>query len=327
MNRRMFLRGLTLGAVSAPRLAEAQQAGKVWRIGYLSLTSAEGDKSWVTAFGQGLRELGYMEGKNIVVEQRHAARQPARLPDLAAELVRLKVDVLVVFGAYLAAKKVASTTPVVFIAAPDPVGDGLVVSLARPGGNITGLSDSHADLVPKRLELLKEVVPSASRVAVLFNPANPIAPPQLKTAEAASSALGMTVLPVEVKGAGPGAFEPAAAAIRKERPGALLVIAEPTVGAHQKRIAELAVKSRLPTIGTHRGWAQSGFLMSYGTDFHDLWRRAATYVDKILKGAKPADLPVQQPTRFELVINLKTAKALGLTIPPSVLLRADEVIE
>jgi ABC-type uncharacterized transport system substrate-binding protein len=319
---------LTLSLTLAPLAADAQEAAKVWRIGYLSLQRAEGDKSWVAAFRQGLRELGYVEGQNVVIEQRHAAGRSERLPELASELVRLEVDVLVVYGLWAligAGWKAPSTLPIVFTVSADPVGEGLVTSLARPGGNVTGLSDSHAELVPKRLELLKEVVPSAVRVGVLFNPARSAR--QFETAQAAASALRLTVLPVEVKGREPDDVDRAFAAMGQQRPGGLLVIGDPTVSVHRGRIAELAVKARLPTISTVREWAEAGLLMAYGTNFHELWRRTATYVAKILKGAKPADLPVEQPTKFELVINLKTAKALGLTIPPSVLGRADHVIE
>jgi len=319
---------LVLVLFAASLAAEAQSGAKLWRIGYLSVAQVEVDKSWVGAFRDGLRELGYVEGQNLVLQQRHAAGHSERLPELAAELLRLRVDILVVYGAWLQPKKLPSTIPIVFTVAPDPVREGLVASLARPGGNVTGLSDSHADLVPKRLELLKEVVPSVSLVAVFFNPDSSEALLQLTAVQAAARVLGMTVLPVEVKGAQPPDIVGAFATIEKERrTGALLVIAEPAMLSHRTRIAEFAIKNRLPVIGTQRGWAEGGFLMSYGTNFHDLWRRAATYVDKILKGAKPADLPVEQPTKFELVINLKTAKALGLTIPQSVLLRADQVLE
>ncbi len=326
--RAAFAATVALGLLGAPLAADAQQAGKVYRIGYLSVSQVEFDRSWVGAFRDGLRTLGYVEGQNLAIEQRHAAGHSERLPELAAELLRLKIDILVVYGAWLQPKKLPSVIPIVFTVAPDPVREGLVASLARPGGNITGLSDVHADLVPKRLELLKEVVPSASLVAVFLDPGSSEAMLQLAAVQATARSLGLMVLPVEVKGPEPSDIERAFATILKERrTGALLVIAEPAIASHRKRIAEFAIKNRLPVIGTVRRWAEDGFLMSYGTDFHDLWRRAATYVDKILKGAKPADLPVEQPTKFEFVINLKTAKMLGLTIPPSVLLQADQVIE
>lgn len=328
MDRRAFVSTVVLGLLTAPLAASAQSAGKAWRIGYLTATSADLSAGWVTALQQGLRDLGYVEGKDIVIEQRHAAARLEKLPELAAELVRLKVDVFVVHGsvpALQAAKNAKDTTPIVMVAVPDPFAGGLVASLARPGGQVTGLSDFHGDLVPKRLGLLKEVAPSASRVAVLLNPVDPGALRQLNSLQAAASALGVTLLSVEVKGPGHDHLDRALATIEKQRPDALLVI--PFAGAEQRRIAENAVKNRLPTIGTIRRWAEIGFLMSYGASFQDIYRRAATYVDKILKGAKPADLPVELPTQFELVINLKTAKALGLAIPPSLLLRADKVIE
>ena len=326
---KLTLRAVTvvvLALLAAPLAAEAHQARKVPRIGFLTEGTVEIDKSLLAGFQQGLRELGYVEGETIVIEQRNAAGRSERLPELAAELVRLKVDVLVAPTtlAVQAAKKATSTIPIVMFAA-DPVGTGLVASLARPGGNVTGLSDLHADMVTKRLQLLKDVVPSASRVAVLLNPANPSHPLQLKDLQAGAPALGVTLLSLEVKG--PDDIERAFTTIGKERPGGLLVLGDRMLGTHGRRIAELAVKRRLPAIYTNRRWVEAGGLMSYGTNFPDLYRRAATYVDKILKGAKPADLPVEQPMRFELLINLKTAKALGLTIPPLVLLRADQVIE
>jgi putative ABC transport system substrate-binding protein len=316
--------------VVAPPASRAQQTGKVWRIGFLSLNSdIEPYKRWHASFREGLRHLGYVEGDNLIIEQRYAAGQVDRLTTLAAELVRLKVDVIVTApaGSAFFAKKATSTIPIAFIGESDPVGTALVASLARPGGNVTGLADAHTDLVPKRLELLKQVAPSASRVAILWNPANPSTGPQLKIAEAAAPALGTTVFPVGVKGPRRDDVDRAFETIGTERPGSLLVVGDATLGVHRHRIAELSIKRRLPTSGSHSGWAGGGLLMSYGTDFVDLFRRAATYVDKILKGAKPADLPVEQPTKFELVINLKTAKALGLTIPQSLLLRADETIQ
>jgi len=274
-----------------------------------------------------LRELGYVEGKTVVIEPRHAAGRFDRLPELALELVRLKVDVLVVSGAPAAhaAKKATGTIPIVITNAADPVGTGLVASLARPGGNVTGLSDFNAGVITKRLELLKEVVPSASRIAILLNPANPTNPRQLKLVQAAAPAVGVTLLALEAKGADD--IDRAFAAIRKERAGALVVVGDPMFSTHEKQILDGAARNRLPAIYSQAQWVDAGGLMCYGTNFPDLFHRAATYVDKILKGAKPADLPVEQPTRFELVINLKTAKAFGLTIPPSLLLRADRVSE
>ena len=316
------------GAVAAwPFVAHAQQAQPIPRIGFLASSSAEHAKSRLAAFQQGLRALGYVEGQNIVIESRYAAGEFARLPDLAADLVRLKVDVILTEGAPAAhaAQQITTTMPVVMGNAADPVGTGLVASLARPGGNITGLSDFNLGVVTKRLELLKEMVPSASRVAVLLNPANPTNPLQLKEIQAIAPALGVTLLPLEVKGADD--IDPAFTAMQKARVEALIVFGDPMFGTHQRRIFELAAQSQLPAIYGTRLSVDAGGLMSYGTNFDDLYRRAATYVDKILKDAKPADLPVEQPTKFELVINLKTAKALGLTIPESFLIRADEVIE
>ncbi len=317
---------LTIGLLLAPLAAAAQQARKVPRIGYLADSSVESEKRNLAAFQQGLRELGYVEGEHIVIEQRLTAGRSERLPELAAELVRLKVDVLVAGGgpAAFAAKKATSTIPIVVHAA-DPVGTGLVARLAHPGGNVTGLSDLHSDLVPKRLELLKELVPMASRVAVLLNLANPECSLQWKDLQAAAPALGVTGLPLEVRG--PDDIDRAFTTMRKKRAGALLVCGDRMLATHKSRIFELAVKSRLSAIYTNRRWVDAGGLMSYGANFDVLYRRLATYVDKILKGAKPADLPVEQPTRFELVINLTTAKALGLTIPQSILIRSDQVIQ
>jgi len=330
MVRRTFLGVVAGGLLAASLAAGAQPAGKVVRIGYLSLQREDGDKSWMAAFRQRLQDLGYVEGRNVVIEQRHAAARADRLPELASELVRLKLDVLVVYGLSAlidAGWKAPRALPIVFTIDPDPVGRGLVASLARLGGNVTGLSDAHADLVPKRLELLKEAAPLTVRVAVLFNPASSLGPAQLKTAQAAAPTLGMTVLPMEVRGRGRNDIDRAFETMRKGRSTGILILGAPTVGVYRSRIAELAVKGQLPAVSTLRESAEAGLLMSYGTDFHDLWRRAATYVDKILKGAKPGDLPVEQPTKFELVINLKTAKALGLAIPPSLLQRADQVID
>jgi putative ABC transport system substrate-binding protein len=306
--------------------AEAQQSKKVYRIGYLSAASAEADKNRFAAFLRGMQELDYIEGKNIVIEQRYAAGQFERIPDLATELIRLKVDVLVVYGdsAILAAKNATSTIPIVMTVHPDPIGDGIVASLARPGGNVTGLSDLHTVLVTKRFEILKEVVPSASRIAVLFHAGNSTLLRQLKDIEDVAPAFGVKVLPVPVTG--PDDFDRAFTTMKKERAGGLMVLGSPLIGINRRRILELAAKNRMPAIYTLRENPDAGGLMSYGTNFNDLWRRAATYVDKILKRAKPADLPVEQPVKFEFIVNLKAAKQIGLTIPPNVLARADEVI-
>jgi putative ABC transport system substrate-binding protein len=318
---------LVLVLLATPFAAEAQQPKGIPRIGFLSSSSFERERSRLPAFQQGLRELGYLEGKNIFIEQRYAGGQFERLPELAAELARLKVDIFVVSGAPAAhsAKNATSVIPIVITNAADPIGTGLVAGLARPGGNITGLSDFNAGVVAKRLELLKEVVPSASRVAALLNPANPTNPLQMKLIQAAAPTLGVTLLSFEAKRA--DEIDRAFAAMRRKRPGALIVMGDPLFGTHRRRIVELSAGSRLPAIYSIREFPDAGGLMSYGTNFDDLYRRAATYVDKILKGAKPADLPIEQPTKFELVINLKTAKALGLAIPQSVLIRADHVIQ
>jgi len=308
-------------------VAQAQQPKKASRIGFFSYGSVEIEQSSLAAFRQKLRELGYLEGQNIVIEQRYAIGRSEKLPELLAELVALKVDLLVVAGdpAVHAAKKATNTIPIVMVASPDPVGTLLIASLAHPGGNVTGLSDFHAGVITKRLELLKDVVPSASRVAVLLNPVNPSNPLQLKDIQAVAPAFRVTLLPLEIKG--PDDMDHTFTTIEKERPGALLVIGDRLFATHQKRIFEFAIKSRLPAIYSQSVYVDGGGLMSYGTSFADQYRRAATYVDKILKGAKPADLPAEQPTKFEFAINLKTAKQIGLTIPRGVLARADRVIK
>ena len=328
MIRKVIICLLTAALLSTVPFVEAQQTGKVYRLGYLSVRTAAREKRRIAAFQQGLQELGYTEGKNIVIELRRAlAGQRERLRELAAELVRLKVDVIVTTGgsSTQAAKEMTTTIPIVFTLSADPVGDGLVASLACPGGNVTGLSDLHSALVTKRLELLKEIVPTATRVGVLLNPAFPAHSRQLKDIQATAPAFGMTVLSSPVTGADD--IERAFATMRKEGAGGLLVLGDPLIGNHRQQIVDLAVKSRLPAIFTSRGAVRHGGLMSYGANFTELWRRAATYVDKILKGMKPADLPVEQPKKFELVINLKTAKQLGITIPPTVLYQATKVIK
>jgi putative tryptophan/tyrosine transport system substrate-binding protein len=295
-------------------VARAQQTKKASRIGFFSYGSVEIEQSSLAAFRQKLRELGYLEGQNIVIEQRYAIGRSEKLPELLAELMALKVDLLVVAGdpAVHAAKKATNTIPIVMVASPDPVGTGLIASLAHPGGNVTGLSDFHGGVITKRLELLKEVVPSASRFAVLLNPVNPSNPLQLKDIQAAAPAFRVTLLPLEIKG--PDDMDHTFTTIEKERPGALLVIGDRLFATHQKWIFEFVMKSRLPAIYSQSVYVDGGGLMSYGTSFADQYRRAATYVDKILKGAKPTDLPVEQPTKFEFAINLKTAKQIGLTI-------------
>jgi putative tryptophan/tyrosine transport system substrate-binding protein len=275
-----------------------------------------------------MRALGYVEGQHLVLEYRGAAGQYERFPALAAELVRLPVDVLLVPNtpAALAAKHATTTIPIVMVGISDPVGSGLVASLARPGGNITGLSVMRPELVGKHLEILREVLPTISRVAVLWNPANPVAALNVRATEVAAQALGVQLYLQEARG--PDAFDRAFAAMTRAHAGALLVLGDPVFVQHRRRLAELAATSRLPTMYQIqcRAFVEAGGLLCYGPSLLDQWRRAATYVDKILKGAKPADLPVEQPTKFELIINLKTAEALGLTIPPTVLFQATEII-
>ena len=288
--------------------AEAQQPKKIPRIGILAAQSRSSSSYRIEAFRKGLVELGYMEERNIAIEYRYADGQLERLPDLAAEVVRVKVDIILALGtpAAHAAKQATTTIPIVMTGG-DPVRAEIVASLARPGGNVTGLSDATVDVSTKRLELLKEVVPKLSRVAILWNPANPTNPLQLKDTQAAAPALGMTVYAVEVKGIDD--FDRAFAAIKKDGAGGLLVTGDPMFGTEGKRIIDFAVKNRLPVMHAGLGVAERGGLMAYSTSLADLARRAATYVDKILKGAKPADLPVEAAMKFELVINLKTAKA------------------
>ena len=321
---------LSLAVLAAPLAADAQQAAKVPRIGILPPGPiSERQHLWET-FRQGLRELGYVEGKNITLVFPSAEVTPERVPHLAAELVRLKVDVIVAgtTPAALAAKQATKTIPIVAATMADPVGDGLVASLARPGGNITGSTFLGPELVPKRLELLKDAIPGTSRVAALWHPgaySEPTMRDMLKEIETAARALAVQLQLVRVRG--PADFDRAFSAMTTERAGALIVLPSPMLYSERKRIVDLAAKHRLPAIYAWREPVEGGGLMSYGASIPDLYRRAATHVDKILKGAKPADLPVEQPTKFELVINLKTAKALGLTIPPSLLGRADELIE
>jgi ABC-type uncharacterized transport system substrate-binding protein len=309
-------------------VAQAQQPGRVPRIGYLASGAGANEfSSRADAFRQGLRDLGYVEGKNIAFEYRRAEGKLVQLPDLAAELVGLKVDIIVVGGnsAIRAAKNATTTIPIVMPHSGDPVADGFVASLARPGGNITGLTSSPGyEISGKRLELLKESVPKATRVAVLRDPNNPGTALSLKETETAAQTLKVHVESVEVRGSKD--FETAFRAVAAKRADALLVLAGGLFNTHRARIVTLAANSRLPTMYNEQEYVLAGGLMAYATNFTDLYRRAATYVDKILKGAKPADIPVEQPTKFELIINLKAAKQIGLTIPPNVLVRADKVI-
>jgi ABC-type uncharacterized transport system substrate-binding protein len=329
MNRRTFLCGLTLATLAVPLVAEAQQATKVPRIGYLMVDQAA-NPDLHEAFRQGLRDLGYVEARNLVIEYRDAEGKFERLPALAAELVALKVDVIVAGGTphALAAQQATRTIPIVVTGAGDPVTSGLVTSLARPGGNVTGLSNLRPDLVGKCLEQLKQAVPGVSHVAVLWQPGGRrerTEKDMLKEAEVAGRALGVRLQFVEARG--PADFDRAFSDTTRARAGALTVLPSTMLNNERRRLVDLAAKNRLPTVYALREAVDVGGLMSYGPNGADMYRRAATYVDKILKGAKPGDLPVEQPTKFELVINLKTAKALGLTIPPSVLGRADQVIQ
>ena len=328
MKRRAFLAGTGAALLASPLAAETQPR-KVPRVGYLSPGSPSdpGRQRRFEAFRQGLRELGYVEGQDIVIESRWAEGKYERYPALAADLVRLKVDVIVAVGGRASqdAQQATRTIPIVMSVTIDPLGTGLVASLARPGGNVTGLSLMASEVVGKQLELLKEVVPKVSRVALLWNPANPGSAPQLREAEASARVLGVRLQTLEARV--PQEIDSAFAAMTKERAGALVVLTDAIFMNQRRQIAELAAAGRLPAVYGVREHAEAGGLIVYSANFLDLERRAAIYVDKILKGAKPADLPVEQSTKFELVINLKTAKTLGLTIPRSLLQRADEVIQ
>jgi putative ABC transport system substrate-binding protein len=320
----IFIVALALSIVAAPLIADAQQPGKVSRIGFLSPGGAT--SSPTDAFRQGLRELGYVEGQNLVVEYRWADGDTARLPVLAAELVQLRVDVLVAATnpAVLAARQATSTIPIVFTASSDPVGTGLVASLAHPGGNVTGLSLVTPELSGKRLQLLRETLPRLTRVALLWDAGHVGMADRVKETEAAARQLGVTLHVEWVRDL--AGLDRAFATLAQARPDAFLTTVEPFTGDHRQRIVAFAAQQRLPAMYEERDFVDAGGLMAYGPNLAVNYRRAATYVDKILRGTKPADLPVEQPTKFELVINLKTARALGLTIPQSVLIRADEVI-
>ena len=327
IGRRELLAALG-GAVAWPLAARAQQGGKKYTIGLFSaaIRLPENAPAWIAFLGA-MRELGWIEGKNVVFEGRYADNRLERLPALAEELLRLNVDVIVAIGtlAPLAAKRATSTIPIVMTAAGDPLGSGLVASLAEPGGNITGMSLMAPDLGGKRLELLKELLPRFARVAVLWNAANPYSTNVFKETQVAGRVLGVQVQSLEVRNPEDldGAFE----AARQQHPDALVSVEDPFTATYRKRITDFAIAARLPSLYGLREDVDAGGLVSYGANLAELFRRAAGYVDKILKGAKPADLPVQQPTTFELVINLRTARALGLELPPTLLARADEVIE
>jgi putative tryptophan/tyrosine transport system substrate-binding protein len=329
MDRRRFLLTSLAGVLAAPLAAEAQQGDQISRVGYLSPGSPSDPVRLrrFSAFRQGLRDLGHVEGRNIAIESRWAGGNYDRYPALAADLVRVKSKVIVAVGgaATQATQQATKTIPIVMSVVLDPVGSRLVASLARPGGNITGLSVMAPDIVGKQLQLLKEAVPSVSRVAVLWNPANPGSAPQLREVEATGRALKMQLQVLEARI--PQEIDSAFAAMTRERAGAVVILADAIFTNQRRQIAELSIKGRLPSVYGVREYAEAGGLMDYSVDSLYLEGRAAIYVDKILKGAKPADLPIEQPTKFELIINLKTAKALGLTIPASLLARADQVIE
>ena len=315
-----------VGILLLPITGDAQQSRKIHRIGILTYGTRTAAAGSIEVAREAFRELGYVEGWNIVFEFRFAETQEL-LPARAAELAALNVDVIgaVATSATLAAKRATATIPIVMGGAADPVQIGLIGSLARPGGNITGIAMLTPELTLKQLELLKEILPRASRIAVLWNATNPAFPPVWRDLQVAAQTLKVKIESVEVQG--PQDFERALGAVVRYRPDGLLPVSDPLMFFHLPRVADFALKNRLPTISLLREFPAAGGLMSYGPSWPDVTRRSASYIDKILKGSKPADLPVEQPTRFELVINLKTAKALGLTIPPSVLVRADQVIE
>ncbi|HEU4345186.1 MAG TPA: ABC transporter substrate-binding protein [Candidatus Binatia bacterium] len=320
---------IALVLVVTGAVAQAQQPKKLFRIGYLSSNDPTNESARSEGIRLALRELGYIEGQNIGFEYRYSERKPDRIPALAAELIRLKVDIIIVSGGVgvpRAAKDATKTIPIVMVGSGlDPVEEGLVQSLARPGGNVTGLTLLSRQLGGKRLELLKEADPRIARVAVLYQPTNAGSVREVKEViPAAASAVGVTIRSLEVRDA--EGFDKVFAAVKNERPNGLYLTSGPLMNAHHKRTVDFALKSRLPSIYGNRDTVDAGGLMSYGADLVDSYRRVAYYIDKILRGAKPADLPVEQPTKFELVINLKTAKQIGLAIPPSVLARADKVI-
>jgi putative tryptophan/tyrosine transport system substrate-binding protein len=328
MQRREFIT-LLGGAAAWPLAARAQQpAGRIYRVGCLNIASREQLLHLIKAFEEGLRSLGYRVGENVVIEYRFADGETERLPALAAELVRLGVDIIVtgINPNTVAAMKATTSIPIVMTNSVDPVGTGLVVSLARPGGNVTGFTaDTGDEIFGKRLELLKETLPKLSRVGILWNPDFAPNPTRLRAMREAAPALGFTLVLVEARRL--DALEQAFAIMVRERAQALFVLSDGVLFNYRGQIAIMALRNRLPAMSAQREYADAGLLLSYGVDFRDLFRQSAAFVDKIFKGAKPADLPIEQPTKFELVVNLKTAKALGIDIPPTLLTRADEVIE
>jgi putative tryptophan/tyrosine transport system substrate-binding protein len=326
MKRRQFITLLGGAAAAWPLTARAQQPGMLPTIGYLGSATPATQGQWVAAFVQRLRELGWIEGRTIAIEYRWAEGRAERAAEIAAELVQRKVDVIVTSGTavVVAAMRATSVIPIVFAAAGDPVGTGLVASLARPGGNVTGLSNQVPDLAGKRLELLREIVPGLGQLAILANVGNPLVVLDMREVQATARTLGLEVITLEIQRGED--IVPAFEALNGHEE-ALYVVFDALVNTHRIRINTLALAARLPTMHMFREGVEVGGLMSYGANFPDMYRRAADYVDKILRGTKPADIPVEQPTKFDLIINLTTAKALGLEVPPTLLARADEVIE
>ena len=328
MDRRTFVGAAAGSLLTLPLAIEAQQASKVPRIGYLVQNYAETSQRPLAAFREGLRELGWVEGKNIVIEVRFAEGSVDQLPALVSELIRVKVDIIVAgsSGATWAAKNATQSIPIVMAASANAPGEGLVASLAHPGGNITGMTFlAGPEIAGKQLQLLKEVAPAASRVAVLTNPTNRAHVAFVREVQLAARSLGAQVQVLDARN--PDQLDSAFAAMTREHAAALLVLTDSMLVGQRQRVANLAARSRLPALYSQREFVDAGGLVSYGPSLSDMFRRAATHVDKILRGGKPSDIPVEQPTKFELVINLKTAKALGLTVPQSLLLRADEVIQ
>lgn len=329
MRRRDFIALLSGAAATWPLEAHAQQsAGRIYRVGYLSVASRERSLRSAEAFEDGLRRLGYRVGENVTIEYRFANGEMERLPALAVELVRFRVDIIIAASnpSTVATMTATTTIPIVMVAIVDPVSTRLVASLARPGGNVTGLAvDAGGEILGKRFELLKETLPNLSRLGIMWNPDVGVNRSRQAAMTETARSLGLTTIPVEVRGV--DTLEQAFATMTKERVHAFVVQGDSVLHEHRGQIAEMAIRNRLPSAAVARQLAEAGFLLSYGADLLDLYRRAAGFVDKIFKGAKPADLPAEQPTKFELVINMKTAKALGIDVPPTLLVRADEVIE
>jgi putative tryptophan/tyrosine transport system substrate-binding protein len=317
----------TISVLIAPSASQAQHGGHVPRVGYLGTSSASLEAELVKAFREGLRDHGYVEGQNIVIEYRWAEGNYQRFPDLVADLVKLKVDLILTSGTpgAFAAKRATQTIPIVMAVTGDAVATGLVSSLARPGGNLTGLTTMVPDLEGKRLEILREVLPNLVTVGVLLNTSNPLTAIQWEQSKTSAKALGIQLQPIELQR--PEDLKDAFARVARQRPDAITMVADRFQLAHRMQIIDFLAKTRLPAMYPYRDFVVAGGLMSYGPSYEDLFRRSATYVDKILRGAKPSDLPIEQPTRFELLVNLKTAKILGVPIPPSLLLRADHVFE